>query len=48
MTSVLAEVVKNIKNVVEDNLEVKMLNIQEYRHKIEDMSKNIQELRVSL
>lgn len=48
MTYAHVVVVKNIKNVVEDNLEVKMLNIQEYRHKIEDMSKNIQELRASL
>jgi len=25
-----------------------MLNVQEYRHKIEEMSKNIEELRASL
>ncbi|EPZ61246.1 hypothetical protein H477_0171 [[Clostridium] sordellii ATCC 9714] len=39
---------KNIKNVAEIIWRINMLNVQEYRHKIEEMSKNIEELRASL
>lgn len=54
MNYVLVEVVKNIKTAVEDNKRIKaiqedaMLNVQEYRHELDEMSENIQELSVSL
>lgn len=47
--TVHVEVVKSIKNVVEDNFGLtKMLNIQEYRSSMECMTSNIEELRDSL
>lgn len=53
MILVLVEAVKNIKTAVEDNKikaiqEDIMLNVQEYRHELDAMSENIQELSVSL
>lgn len=54
MILVLVEAVKNIKTAAEDNKKIKaiqeetMLNVQEYRHELDAMSENIQELSVSL
>ena len=48
MSLVLVEVVRNLNIVVENSLEVLMLNEQEYRQELQQMSANLKDLRVSL
>ncbi len=48
MSLVLVEVVRNLNIVAENSLEVPMLNEQEYRQELQQMSANLKDLRVSL